>query len=527
MPGNIKQGTLTFSGFLGMAPAGSSRTNLQFGESYHVASTSSVDTIATIGVLAPGKAPGTNIDGSSNLSAPINRFIWTSGLAPYSAVFAIERGTKLHLGVADGSQWNTGGVVPSGWPTTLTVTGSHTGHTSIVGDDVLYYASNAYVTYTDSNDGDVAKVDLSGSATTNWFSTRTGGAVLSASRPHPIVLGENGFGYVADGNAIHKIDFSGSGTVTTSAIDLGAEWTIYDMIPYQGNLWIIALRTDQNFIPYDSTLAESIYAIRQAGVFRWNYQSRKSSEFAGFERGTPYILDSVSRVSNIFIYDGVPHTITLGSNFSTQLRRFTGTGFQVIHEEPGDIMPIKGGIGTYFRNILWAAKATGDLYTYGRMSLNMPEVFNKIGSTGAASRALFLSDTGDIWASYGTSSLKKMDGMALAASATTLTKQLPKFSRITRITVFFQPQSDTTANNTLTISTYKNFSTSAISKTLVATHAGDLARGWVTFNNLGGEDWAGFHAASFKLDWANTAGVTTSFKPYRIEVEYQVEGQDV
>lgn len=518
---------LLFSNFLGLAPVGSNRTNVQFGEDYHFASAQGINTLSTVGVLTPGLAPGTNLDTGSASGNRITKFL-ASDISGVQGVYAAEEGPKVHFILGDGSSFNDVSF-GFGFPVTLAAEGTHaagTPHSSRVCADILISKFSGseliYVSYNDSSDGDIARFDVTGGAGVDedWFSTTTGGAVLQRNVPHPMVVGENGLFYVADRNAIHKYD-DGASATTMSVIDLPADWVIYDLLPYKGYLWVLAVqeRATGSVWPPSS---HTDLVVRKAGVFLWNYQGRKSSEFTGFEKGTPYILDSVSRAPALFLQEGMPHVMTLGSNFRTQLRRFTGTEFQVVWEEPGDILPVRGGVTTYFNNILWTDRQTGNLYTFGRMARNLPETFNMIGSMGAASGAIVLSPAGKVWGSYGASPLVKMlDGMAVNASVTTLTKQVPKLSRVQRISVFWPPGTDTTASNTLTVTAYLNFSTTAVAQTLTATHAaGDLARGYQSWE-LGGELWSRCNAIRLKLDWTNSAGQATTFTPYRVEVEYE------
>lgn len=516
---------LIYQNFMGLAPAGSSRSNLKLGQDYHIASASDLDLISNPGVLKVGKSAGTDLDSNNNISNIIRNFYHSyNGTGTSVTAYSVEKGAKIHKTNSTG----TGTTDDfTNYPVSIVAEGAtHNGgtpHTTFVGEDILTYrvgsTTYVFVSYNDNTDGDVARITLDGGTKDFDFmsGTASGGATLGLF-PHVMREGPNGFLYISDGPSIHKFDgqTGANGTFTASVIDLPAGWVIYDMIDHKGFLWILAI---QEFT-YLANI--SSYPPRKAGIFVWNYVSNRSGSFSGFESGTPFMLDNTMRLGSIFIHNGQVHTLTLSGSNRTQLRRYDGKVFNLVWDEPGDILPNRGGVTSYLGQLTWAANG-GGIYTFGSAGQGYPEVFNYIGSTGSTQGAVTIDSFGKLWVSFyngSTYELNVLDAIPGSSTAMMLIKDLPKFSRITGIWVFWEPASDSTAS-TLTFNFYKNFSGTPINGSYVLTNSTHMAKGWEYFS-VGGGHWENVHALRMYLTWSKVGNSTSTINPYRIEIDYEL-----
>ena len=512
---------LVYQNFLGLAPSGDTRTNLKFGRDWEIANSTSLNLITTpIGSLNIGLTAGGSLDANNEIDALIQRFVHTQSTSTTMNAYFVEAGDEIHE-----NNSNDGITTDdlANFPVAIIGQGTHAAHTTFVGEDIAVYRvgsdTRLFISYNDNTDGDVAICDTTGATTDfDFFSTATGGVVLSIN-PHPLLVAPNNFLYVADGTAIHKFDSTGSGTVSSTVIDLPFGWKIFDMIDYNGYCWILGGEL------LSSTNISGSRPPVKMGVFVWDYVRSNAADFSGFIKGTPFIIEncfpyianSTQFGGKLFVHKGLIHLLVLGANSRTQLRRFTGSNFDIIWEEPGNLMPNRGGVTSYFSHILWAS-ANGAICTFGSIASGFPETFNNIGAVTSNAGAVTIGSGGNIWVSNNTTKLNLLTGTALSTSATLLIKELPKLSKIIGITIFYPPHSDSTSS-TLTLDFYKNFSTTAISGTYTLTHADDRTRGWKYFP-LGGENWDNINALRIVLTWSLASGATDSFEPYRIEVDY-------
>ena len=508
---------IIYNNILGLAPASTTRTNLKIGQEYHVANSFGMDPIKVPGIMQPGRTSSTNLDTGSKIAATVKKFIpYVGGSTP--AFYSIEHGVKIHAQIA------LDGVVDdatyfSNFPLSITAHGGHS--TPVIEDAVVYTVGSTnylFTSWNDNTDGDVAQSTMTGGAhDTDFMSTVASGGAVLGKYPHPLLVAENGMMYIFDGPSIHKYDgqTGANGTFTATVIDLPKTWVFKDAIDYQGYAWAIAIEDFQSF---QST---SALPARKAGVFLWNYINRKSNEFSGFSTKGPYIMHDIQDVGPIFVFNGVPHCFVINSAGNTELRRFTGSEFSPIWQEPGNIMPYKGGISRYYNHIMWAAKGSGTIYTYGKTGDGMPEVFNVLGSSGgSANGAMAMGTAGNLWIAYDTS-MKLFTGTYSSMTITSLIKELPKLARVQSITLFYPPISDVT-NSTMTLTFYRNFSTTAVSGTYEATHSTDGARGWKYFA-LGGKNFQNFNALRLHISYSLAGAATESMNLYRIEIEYEAE----
>lgn len=508
---------LILNNFLGLAPAGNTRSNLKSGESWQVANSIAIDLIRSPGISSQGLSSGGDVDQNNKLTALINKGIhYDNGTNSY--LYMIEHSNKLH----EIDSLATGQVdALANFPVSIAADGVHASHTTMICEDIINFKVNRsstgvnslFVSYRDNTDGDIMRVDPDGTnLDSDYFSGSAGGAALSKN-PHPLIVAENGFGYVGDGNTIHKLDpeTGANGTATLSVIDVPVGWTITDMIDHQGLDWIVGIN-DPNYLS-----SSGLRPGKLAKVFVWNYIRNSSTDFSGWEKGSPLSLGSIAKPGNIFIHsDGNMYIFILSENYKTQIRILNGNTFETLWEEPGDFMPTKkGSISSYHGHIMWT-DSSGTIHTF-----KYPEkMYNKIGKLSNSAGAIMLDSSGNYLLSNNNLELNIHASNYTDSSLTLLVKEFPKLSIITGMTVFYKPVSDTTANNNINISAYKDFSGTPISGTCQISHAADGARGYKYFA-LGGKNWSNINALRLIFTWTLTSGNIGMIELYRIEIEYE------
>lgn len=498
---------------LGLAPALSTRSNLKMGEAYHLATGDPIDPLTVPGIIQPGKSPATDLDPNNRISATLKDF--TAYSAPAGNLYIIENGAKIHaIRAFDGNLDDA--AFFSNYPLTISGSGTHGAHTTFIAQDIVAYnvggTNYLFTSYNDNTDGDVARNTIDGGTTVfDYMSNSAAGGAVLGSFPHPMITPENGFMYIADGPSIHKFDGAtgANGTFTPTVIDLPSSWVIQSMTDYKGYAWIYAI---QSFAASPSSPANM-----RAGVFLWNYINKRSNEFTGFEKESPYIFDQVTEIGPIFVYDGIPHVFVYTAQQTTQLRRFTGTEFAAVWEEPGYLIPHSGGITKFYGHLMWGQKSGNGVYTFGRSSRNLPEVFNKYATVVGDCGIITVGSVGNLWAAYDIE-LRTLTRLPTSATFLTLVKELPKLSTIQSITVFYVPFSDST-NSELNLTFYRNFSSSPVSGSYQLTNPLDGARGW-KYIQLGGKNFQNFNAIRMLFSYSLTSNATDTFRIYRIEVEY-------
>ena len=366
----------------------------------------------------------------------------------------------------------------------------------------FYYAFN---TDNDNTGGDVGFFDPTSftnietgdtlSSATNGFNTGNNNVRL---RP-----ADNGFMYILDGSAVHKFDGTTAGGSNGEAEENVLKFPGYfqttDALDYAGFLWITVVGTTRDIITTNLTAFNSIFA----GVFVWNRQSRvvNMSDFIP--------IPGQVEIRAIFLYDGVPHVLTRSSNSTTQLRRYEGSKFSLVHEFSGDGYP--NHPSSIFQNgriVYWQGKEDGIIYAYGRVRAGSRPGFFKIGDLTADTNTSWTngSSEGGILTGFGAdasaTSLSAMvatfeddnggqvrrfnphkavnisgqSSNALSGGFKSIVKPLPKLSHVTGMTLYFPPQNITNSNRYMTASIFKNRGTASIvSKSLTGD---DAARGW-------------------------------------------------
>lgn len=186
----------------------------------------------------------------------------------------------------------------------------------------LFYAYNK-----PSAAGDIGIASLPfASGDDDWLSTTpTGSFALATASDVFMLVADNGFMYVFNGNAVHKIDGTtatggSAGTATANVLVFPADFNIRSAADYKGNIYI---GMDTSALAYSTDY--TCTSARVAGIYVWD-------RFTNEVRMRDFIaLNGVRNVLNIWNdSDGNLFCLTIASDRSVQLRRFNGSSFEVI-----------------------------------------------------------------------------------------------------------------------------------------------------------------------------------------------------
>jgi hypothetical protein len=221
----------------------------------------------------------------------------------------------------------------------------------------LFYISGADVGITEENDFDPDD--------TTWLSvTAAGGTTLHSTDGLGAFMrvADNGFMYIFDDHAVHKIDGNSTGgTNGTATMDVlifpDSLFTISDAVDNRGLMYI-----GLNYVGfqqlYNTKNNKYIFDIPYCGVYIWDRLSTAV-------RMRDYIrIPGIKAISRLWVHtDGVIHAMTIGANNLTQIRRFTGNQFELVRELPKNAkISVHDGLTVAEGLTVWAGD---DGYVYG------------------------------------------------------------------------------------------------------------------------------------------------------------------
>ena len=387
---------------------GSSNTAFRIGDG--LSHSVGIDPYRFPGYLTPGFNPAV----ATNVSVVDG--VLKNGVLNNTSVYSIG-GAKLHeFGALTTTFSNSGS-----WPHTIT---AHATHSAVTGEDVALYnlATTEYLFYSwnDTTDGDIGRYNLSSTFDDDYVSTvATGGAVLTAGVPHPMIIGDDGVLYIGNANKLAALDgrTNSAGDFEASALDLPTGYIItsYSKTP----LYLV-------IYAYKVEAASSIYR-SEATAFYWDYFS-SSSTYA--------ISLSGNYVNGGFTFNGVPGCFTEYGNsdlpVGKQGKLLLANGNSFVEQIAFDgSAPVWGGVEATTNTITW--NSAGVVYRFGSPYKGLPGGLNKIaqltGTTSAmlknfAQHRLFASSGGTI--NGGLETLSADYGIATAYTGL---KQLPPYLR--------------------------------------------------------------------------------------------------
>lgn len=188
-----------------------------------------------------------------------------------------------------------------------------------------------FYSYKHASGSNIGMADLP--ITTNdddWLSAAcSGGAVMGTASEIFMVKADNGFMYVLDSNAVHKIDGTSAtggtnGTATMNTLLFPPDFQLTEAVDYRGNLYITVLGRTTRLVP-GTLSADQFSGVN--GIYIWD-------RFTSTINMRDFIpLQGVREIRKIYVGpDGDLRLITTASNGQTQIRQFTGSAFKVIAE---------------------------------------------------------------------------------------------------------------------------------------------------------------------------------------------------
>lgn len=406
------------------------------------------------------------------------------------------------------------------------------------------------------NSGDVGAYPLTGTGwNDDWLSADCNGAFELGENQIVLTLADNGFMYILDGSALHKVDGTvnggANGTVTPNVLLFPATFQLLDALDLKGMLWIAIIRStgDITYGTY-STVATNNYC----GVYVWDRQSTQVTM-------TDFIpIEGVREIRNIFSFRGVPACFTVSNTRYTQLRIYDGNEFKIVQELGFQAYPrFKDSLCNNGETITWLSN-NGIVYTYGSSEPGMNDALYKIGDmTGHITAEKTFSYAGAIlgvnssescstgynptpqayylglrdstatdykylvrrWHPYSVN-LSAGTQYPLAGGFYSIIKMLPKLSFVKAITINFLPESyASSSTEVLDIDIYFNQSSTSWGTTTLT--RADASRGY-KYIPIGK---SGVNSVQIGLNWKTANSLTYSINTTFAEIDYNLKTKKI
>lgn len=285
------------------------------------------------------------------------------------------------------------------WPHTI----NHA-HNSEAGEDVIVYYIGAtpylFYSFNDETDGDVGRYDFASTFDDDYMSAAaTSGAVLNRLYPHPMVVGDDGILYIANGNNLASFNQSGT-TFNSSALDLPTGYIIRSFAKTDNFLVIYANRP---------SISGSTYYRTECTAFFWDYVS--SSFIYAFDLSGNYVNGgfSINNQPGCFVQGRYSSTANARQS---KMMLFDGSGFKPVFTFNENV-PEHGGVDVLDNIITW--NSDGVVYQWGTPYIGFDKPFNRIALGSSTSNGCLKNLAGDVlYVSTGTSTSGGMDILSYA-----------------------------------------------------------------------------------------------------------------
>lgn len=189
---------------------------------------------------------------------------------------------------------------------------------------------NIFYTYqnpgaTKGDMGNIISPDSGG--TVNFLSTTPVGAFnLGQDNDHFMVVADNGYMYIGDGNFIHKFDGTtltggANGTATANVLVTPPAYTFTDGVDFKGTTWFTVVDTP---VVNASSVA---FSGNNCGVFVWDRQTT----IVNMEDFIP--VRGVRNIKKIWVtQDGKVRILCMSAKRTTQIREYNGVVFETVAE---------------------------------------------------------------------------------------------------------------------------------------------------------------------------------------------------
>lgn len=368
------------------------------------------------------------------------------------------------------------------------------------------------------------------------------------------VLADNGFLYVLNKDQVHKIDGTPSGgptgTITFTVLQTQTNFIFYDGVDYRGNM-IMAMNQLNATNDMRNSASANVTPVL-CGVYVWDRLSTIS-------RMKDFIpLYGMKEIRRIFVsHRGDVLVIAVGSNNTTNLFQYTGTGFKFLKSLGVSAYPLQWGSLTVGTSCTYWLGFDGVLYGWGSPDLSQPDSLfqlidlnttvttNHPASTGLYRTGALLLTTAsytvsanyapeleNLYLSYAYNVLSPLfetvkyiingvdiqDGVTPVAnvgSVYSLVKRLPVFSTLNYVRVYNLPTPSTGASTIATVRVYRNMSSTELLNSPVLQKEAALGYKYIAV------DVPDTYAVQLRIDFGTSAQLgMDDFSPLYAEIDY-------
>lgn len=275
-----------------------------------------------------------------------------------------------------------------------TIVGGTIGGTNVKVTDLEIYQVNGVrqimFSYTNDTGGGnigIFQPNSNGTTVTNnntWLQgTCTSGFYLGAQNDHFMVASDNGFLYVGDGNAVHKIDGTAAtggaaGTATQNVLVAPPSFTFMDGVDFKGSMWFAIQDTPVAFADTSS------YSSGTCGVYVWDRQTTIVSM-------TDFIpVKGMKSIRKIYVtQSGKVRIIGMSSKRTIQIREFDGSVFDTIDESAMVSWPTYRDSLTVAGNLVYWLGQDSRIYAHGPVVPGESDRLFIMGDATAVTQASF------------------------------------------------------------------------------------------------------------------------------------------
>ena len=330
------------------------------------------------------------------------------------------------------------------------------------------------------------------SATNKWLTGTVSGAFSNLTTGHCFMENaDNGFSYLFQDNAVHKIDGTtnggANGTVTANTLLFPTYFRCVDAVDYRGLMFIGIHQYSSDIRSADDTIDSNVLGV---GVYIWD-------RLTSVVNTRDYIVVSgVKQIRRLYVSpSGKLRMLVINAERVTEIREYTGSTFEVVQEVGFNAYPaFRDSVASFGNSTTWLGR-NGYIYAHGKAVPGENEALYKLGqitdisTTTAVSAGAILfggEDTGTpvsgykvqksgLYLSYydgANYKVKEWDMHGTGATGSTvvtktaaqgdvytLVKYLPQMSTVKNLELFMAPGSGSGATTVGTVKIYFNQST--------------------------------------------------------------------
>ena len=487
----------------------------------------SMNPFINVGYARPGFLPAALTDAAQVTGTMLN--IATNDTSGYAVCTDTEL-VKVNLIsaviVSDGT-----------WPHTITATApNHSGHTGIVGLDVVSYSAfvtsqseKIFYAWQDNTDWDIGVYDpVADAFNDDFMSTVPTDAALFDTRinqsqgfPHPLHVSDDDVILIGDRNFVHAFDGAATGGVFEDAVlTLPRGYVITSFANWRKNTLVFAYKTE---IPSNVNFVKS-----EATVFLWDNLSLDWSE--KYDLRDNYVVGAREYNDTVICFTS-GRTGTDDPTRVGKLQIFNGVGFDVVRPfsiaSLSDAPLVEGGVDIGSTGqITWNSQGT--IYTWDSNYPELPARLNRpsagAGTVSGLVRNLavnFMLVSSGTGATGGAENLSVDTGVAATATAITnlALPPLPEetIAKINYVKVFFGASATGGRAVKVTLKNRTNVEFIALTGVEVVTEATMVRR---FEQDTSGVKFYSFDALRCDIDWSAGSGSGATPIIDRIEVGY-------